>query len=121
MPPRRRPRVCTTDGCHELTTRGRCDGCRSEAEQRRGTAADRGYNSKTYQQARRTVLLRDPVCVVCGVRFSTVSDHWPDSRRDLVAMGVPDPDSPDRMRGLCGPCHSSETAREQPGGWNRRN
>lgn len=116
----RRPRVCSVPDCPELTTRGRCDGCQREAEQRRGTAADRGYNSKAYQAARRRVLLRDPVCVVCKVRFSTVSDHWPDSRRDLIAMGVPDPDSPDLMRGLCHPCHSSETAREQPGGWNQR-
>lgn len=120
MARRRRTRVCSEPGCHVLTTAGRCEDCQRKAEQQRGSAADRGYSGKAWRFARGVVLRRDPVCVLCGVRFSTVADHWPVSRRDLVAMGIADPDAPHRLRGLCGPCHSSETAREQPGGWNRR-
>lgn len=64
--------------------------------------------------------MRDPICVVCGVAFATVADHWPTSRRELVEQGVANPDAPHRLRALCASCHGSETAREQPGGWNRR-
>lgn len=120
MARRRRARVCSTPGCPTLTATGRCEAHKKAAEQLRGTAAERGYSGKAWRFARRTVLRRDPVCTVCGVAFSTVADHYPISRRDLVAMGVANPDTPDRLRGVCGPCHSSETAREQPGGWNRR-
>jgi 5-methylcytosine-specific restriction protein A len=69
---------------------------------------------------RRIVLTRDPICVVCKRAFSTLADHWPDSRKDLIAKGVTDPDAPYRLRGLCAPCHSKETAIAQPGGWNQR-
>ncbi|MER7155437.1 holin, partial [Streptomyces lydicus] len=53
----------------------------------------------------------------CGQR-SAHADHYPLSRRELVARGD-DPDDPRHGRGLCGPCHSSETAQHQPGGWNQ--
>ncbi|WP_433406947.1 hypothetical protein [Streptomyces sp. CA-146814] len=46
------------------------------------------------------------------------ADHWPLSKRELVARGLDEHD-PRRGRGLCHSCHSSETARHQPGGWNR--
>ena len=49
---------------------------------------------------------------------STDADHWPVSRRDLVARGL-DPDDPQYGRGLCHRCHSVATARTQPGGWHR--
>ncbi|CRK55446.1 hypothetical protein [Alloactinosynnema sp. L-07] len=50
---------------------------------------------------------------------STVADHWPLTRRELVAQGL-DPDHPARGRGLCGRCHSRVTAtdRRTRGGWN---
>lgn len=60
------------------------------------------------------------MCVVCKKAFSTVADHYPISRRDLVAMGIRNPDAPERLRALCASCHGSETAEHQPGGWNRR-
>jgi 5-methylcytosine-specific restriction protein A len=62
------------------------------------------------------------VCVLCKRAFATVADHWPTSRRELVEQGVTNPDAPSRLRGLCGPCHSRETANnpDQAGGWNRR-
>jgi 5-methylcytosine-specific restriction protein A len=45
------------------------------------------------------------------------ADHWPLSRRQLAAQGM-NPNDPKHGRGLCTPCHSRETARDQPGGWN---
>jgi 5-methylcytosine-specific restriction enzyme A len=120
MAARARLTVCTVAGCPTLCTGGRCTEHKRAADRQRGSAAERGYGSKAWRFARRVVLRRDPICVLCKRAFSTLADHWPISRRELVAMGVRDPDAPHRLRGLCGPCHSRETAREQPGGWNRR-
>jgi 5-methylcytosine-specific restriction protein A len=50
---------------------------------------------------------------------STVADHWPVDRRELVARGM-NPDDPSGGRGLCASCHGKETAIHQPGGWANR-
>ena len=115
---RRRARtVCSVPGCPNLTDTGRCASCRADAEQARGTARQRGYGGQHENRFRPGVLTRDPVCVLCHQRPSVHADHWPQSRRELIAAGL-DPDDPANGRGLCGRCHSSETARHQPGGWN---
>jgi 5-methylcytosine-specific restriction protein A len=48
-----------------------------------------------------------------------VADHYPLSRRELVAQGL-DADDSQYGRGLCHRHHSQETARLQPGGFNAR-
>ncbi|BBC30010.1 hypothetical protein SGFS_013040 [Streptomyces graminofaciens] len=120
-------RVCSTPGCPEYTQGGRCDGCRAKAEKQRGTARQRGYGGPGWQAARRAVLERDRLCVCTDDGHAhdgpcrqpaTVADHYPDERRDLVAAGVPDPDSPHRLRGICAGCHGRKTAVSTPGGWN---
>ncbi|MER7157325.1 holin [Streptomyces lydicus] len=128
MPRRTGWRVCSVAGCPEFTDQGgRCEGHRQEAEQRRGSSRQRGYGRGHTARFRPGVLARDPQCVCtdeshghptpCGQR-SAHADHYPLSRRELVARGD-DPDDPRHGRGLCGPCHSSETAQHQPGGWNQ--
>ncbi|MDX3087178.1 holin [Streptomyces sp. ME12-02E] len=119
--------VCSVPGCPQLTPAGRCPAHRQQAEQQRGSARERGYDREHEQRFRPAVLARDRRCVCtaeghghtgpCG-QPSVHADHWPISRRELAAAGM-DPNDPDHGRGLCGPCHSSETARHQPGGWNR--
>lgn len=111
-------RACPTPGCPELTRGGRCAGHRDAAEDRRGTARQRGYDT-TWEHRRRRYLIRHPICVDCGA-LANVADHHPTSRRDLLAQGVTDPDAEHRLRALCTHCHSAETARLQPGGWNAR-
>jgi len=123
--PRRALTICPTPGCPEYTQGGRCPGCQTKAEQRRGTSSQRGYGSRHRTTFRAAVLARDPHCVCtesghghdgpCG-QPSRHADHHPLSRRELVDSGQ-DPDDPRHGRGLCGPCHSAETARHQPGGW----
>ncbi|SEG96351.1 hypothetical protein SAMN05444920_109356 [Nonomuraea solani] len=54
MPTRQR-NPCTTLGCAELTSGGHCPTCAVQAEQQRGTAADRGYDSAHRNRFRRTV------------------------------------------------------------------
>ncbi|MGR7002798.1 holin [Yinghuangia aomiensis] len=108
--------VCSRPGCGNLTLRGRCTACRRTAEQQRGTARQRGYGTR-HERFRTAVLARDPRCVVCGQAPSEHADHWPLSRRQLVERGL-NPDDPAHGRGVCQPCHSTETAHNQPGGWN---
>ena len=50
---------------------------------------------------------------------STIADHWPLERVELVEAGL-DPNDPARMRGLCKRCHDSKTARTKPSGFNGR-
>jgi 5-methylcytosine-specific restriction protein A len=66
------------------------------------------------------VLDRDVICVLCGAALATVADHWPRSRRQLVAAGL-DADDPQYGRGLCASCHGTETANnpDQAGGFNQ--
>jgi 5-methylcytosine-specific restriction protein A len=120
--------VCTVSGCPDFTDQGgKCPDHRREAEQKRGSARERGYGGPGWQSARSLVLDRDPHCTCTDDGHghdgracrqpSTVADHYPDERRDLVAAGVPDPDAPRRMRGLCGPCHARSTGTRTPGGW----
>lgn len=108
-------KACPVPGCATPTAGGRCPEHHKAADLGRGTAAERGYTSAGHRRFRRHVLRRDPLCVLCG-RVATIADHWPTSRRDLLALGL-DPDDPQRGRGLCKPCHDRETARHQPGGW----
>ncbi len=111
--------VCPTSGCATITEGGRCGTCRSKAEQVRGSASQRGYNSRSHRiRFRQGVLSKHPFCVLCG-SVATVADHHPLSRRELEAQGL-DPNDPERGRGLCKPCHDRETSTHQPGGWNQR-
>lgn len=113
-------KACSTPGCPELVpTPGRCDQCTRESERRRGSAASRGYGTRHTRRFREAVLARQPFCALgCG-RPSAHADHYPLDRRTLELRGF-DPDDPKHGRGLCARCHSRETAREQPGGWNAR-
>lgn len=114
-------KVCSGSGCPNLTSSGRCNTCNTDADRRRGTAAQRGYTSAGHRAFRAAVLARDPICVLgCG-RPATVADHYPLSRRELVAQGL-DPNAASAGRGLCASCHGKATAAnpDQRGGWNQR-
>lgn len=111
-------KVCSRPGCPNLVASGRCEDCTRVAEAARGTAAERGYDSRW--RRRRAAFLRKPTnlfCRLCGAP-SSVADHWPLSRKELVAAGVKDPDADELLRPLCTGCHNSETSKHQPGGWN---
>ena len=114
-------KTCSVPGCPALVPQGqsRCAGCAREAESRRGSSARRGYGKQHRMRFREGVLAREPICKVCMRRPSTVADHWPLSKRDLIQRKLDDND-PKNGRGLCKPCHDRETARSQPGGWNDR-
>jgi 5-methylcytosine-specific restriction protein A len=103
------PRPCSR--CGQRTFRGGV--CRThylESERRRnarrGSATQRGYDQHHRELFRAPVLERDPWCVVCDDAPATVADHYPLSRKELVA-GHLDPNDPEHGRGLCKPCHDS--------------
>ncbi len=112
-------RVCNVHGCPTLYqgNGGRCPTHTRQADQARGSSQDRGYNTPGHRTFRVAVITRDPVCVLCHVAPSTVADHYPRSRRELVALGM-NPNDPNAGRGLCKKCHDTETAQHQPGGWH---
>jgi len=115
-------RVCSKPGCPNTYegTASRCVEHERKADKARGTATERGYNTRQHHQFRRAVLTREPTCRLCP-NPATVADDWPISRRELVRLGL-DPNDPMRGRALCASCHSSITARTpgQQGGWNAR-
>lgn len=115
-------RICANPGCptiHDGTTGARCPGCAKTAD-RAHWARTRAYSSKAHREFRAAVLHKDPICVLCHLAISTVADHYPKGREDLIQLGM-NPDDPRHGRGLCKRCHDTETARNQPGGWNATN
>lgn len=112
--------VCSVPGCPTLVpASGQCPPCRTRSEQRRGSAARRGYGRTHRDRFRAAVLHRDRRCRACRTAPATVADHWPLSRRELVDRRM-DPDDPAHGRGLCQGCDSAQTAQRQPGGWAAR-
>lgn len=113
----RKPRTpCSVPGCPELTSGGRCEAHRREDTAIRKAAGNAAYSTSRWQRVRKAFLYKHPWCNLCGVQ-ATVADHYPLSRRQLLARGV-DPDTPIHLRPLCAPCHNKETAQHQPGGWH---
>ena len=113
-------KVCNVSGCGTLhdSKGGRCPTHARDADKGRGTARDRGYNTRGHQAFRDAVLTRDMVCVIPDcMQWATVADHYPHSRRELVDMHM-NPNDPRFGRGLCLIHHSIETAQHQPGGFN---
>ena len=108
--------VCNQVGCPELVRledRGRCKAHQAPRDQQH-----RGYSRAAHRtRFRPRVLARDPICRLCHRAPSEVADHWPLSRRELVAKGL-DPDDPKAGRGLCRSCDGRQTATRQPGGWH---
>ena len=113
-------RVCSVHGCPAIYegTHSRCLTHRKDADRARGSATDRGYNTRGHRTFRNQTLNRDPICTLCGVRESTVADHYPHSRKELLELGM-NPNDPEYGRGLCKPCHDAHTAQAQPGGWHQ--
>lgn len=130
----RAKRVCSCTGCPahdgscpEITDGGRCAGCNRAAERQRGTARQRGYDSRHERLFREAVLSAQPLCVCSDTSHlhgpeclapSVHADHHPRDRRELVRLGL-DPNDPEYGRGVCASCHSRSTPLHAPGGWHR--
>jgi 5-methylcytosine-specific restriction protein A len=82
----------------------------------RPSAQERGYGWR-WQQRRELFLTYRQACALCGAR-STVADHYPRTRRQLVADGVADPDAYAYLRPLCRSCHDRHGPRTK--NWGNR-
>ena len=124
-----RMRVCSRPGCPTIHDNGgRCPACRAEAEAiRRPNGSP--YATRGHRQGfRAPVLAKHPYCQCTGqcgkhddmcAQRSTIANHYPTERVDLVAQGL-NPNDPQYGRGECVDCHNAYTARTSPGGWNAR-
>jgi 5-methylcytosine-specific restriction protein A len=100
------PKPCRKCGA-AVVRGGMCARHYKQADKRRGTSAERGYDGQHVRRFRSVVLERDPVCP-CG-EPATRADHYPIERRDLVKAGL-DANDPAYGRGLCERCHNRHTA-----------
>lgn len=111
-------KVCNVHGCPNIhnNTGGRCPSCEAKADAKHW-AKTRAYSSAGHRTFRTAVLTRDPICVICNLAQSTIADHWPMERTELIDAGL-NPNDPARGRGLCKPCHDRWTAQSHPAGWH---
>lgn len=116
--------------CPEIVPTGRCTACERAAERKRNANRAGAYKGAHWAGRRTACLRRDPLCTCDGEHcthppgacytMSTVADHDPAERKDLVAAGDPDPDALHHLKGKCAPCHNRKTGQTRPGGWNAR-
>jgi 5-methylcytosine-specific restriction protein A len=84
------------------------------ADEERRPRSERRYG-ETFERNREILLKPKPLCACgCG-RIADTADHWPVSRRDLIAQGVPDPDALHRLRPLYHVCHARKSGGERRG------
>jgi 5-methylcytosine-specific restriction protein A len=115
-------KFCRKQGCKEYgDDDGYCSKHKREAhsyDQYRGTAAERGYDSK-WRKARLGYLKKHPLCVECErngvVRAATEIDHIRAHRGDKELFW----DSKNNWMALCKGHHSQKTIRED-GGFGRK-
>jgi 5-methylcytosine-specific restriction enzyme A len=108
---------CTSPGCPTRVLSGRCDTHRRYATRQRDTWTS--LYGTAWPRIRADFLRRNPHCALCG-RLSTTADHHPRGIRLLIKQKNPDPHADRHLRPLCQSCHSQETGKYQPGGWNAR-
>lgn len=109
-------RPCTAPGCPNRTYGGRCPQHTKLAGQQR--THWRALYGDDWPRIRLEYLFRHPWCLLCG-RMATVADHHPRGIRLLIKQRNPDLHADRHLRPLCASCHSRETGRREPGGWNR--
>lgn len=98
---------------------------RRRADQRRPTAAQRGYDAAWRRLRDAVIIERGLLCEACGrlgaLRERDAAPSIPVLEVDHIVSIAQRPDlrlAPSNLRVLCRPCHSRRTAREQ--GFARR-
>ena len=111
-------RPCTTPGCSQLVSSGKCEAHRKaddkQYDQRRGSATARGYDAR-WRSARLSYLSRHPLCASCEkdglIEPATVVDHVKPHKGDVRLFW-----DVDNWQPLCKRCHDRKTATED-GRW----
>lgn len=81
--------------------------CAAKRDRKRGTPAQRGYDS-LHRQLRVIVLRRDPVCKICNRAPSTVSEH-------IVPIEQGGATTLDNLQGACATCANRKTVTKDGG------
>jgi 5-methylcytosine-specific restriction protein A len=113
-------RPCRWPGCPALTTARFCESHRKDdrraVDQRRGTAAQRGYGHR-WQKYRKQFIAEHPLCEECRkngrVAATFAVDHIVPHKGDEALFWAPT-----NHQGLCETCHNIKTATED-GGFGR--
>jgi 5-methylcytosine-specific restriction protein A len=80
-------------------------------EQRRPRSSRR--YGPTFERNRKILLSSKPLCA-CGCGWlADTADHYPLTRRELVARGAPDPDALPRLRPMHHACHAKKSGGER--------
>lgn len=115
--------VCSAPGCPTLVAQaGRCEACKARARAARPKTARKGYGA-SWQRTRARYLREHPLCECADCEAvpaplrpaATEVDHI-----DGLGPLGPRGHDPSNLRAMTKACHSRETARAQPGGWNDR-
>lgn len=121
--PSRPKKPCSWPGCQELTTERFCEKHkkqeRKQQDERRGTAAQRGYDAR-WRKARERFLRENPLCVEClragRLTPATEVDHRIPHRGNYDLFW-----DVSNWQALCKQCHSRKTAIEDGGFKGARN
>src|SRR5688572_10552356 len=108
-------RPCRHRGCPALVNGRYCEDHQAEADERererkarldeqRPSAAARGYD-RPWQERRKRILRRDPICRICRKKPSKHVDH-------IVPKAEGGTDDDWNLQGVCHGCHSRKTATE---------
>lgn len=99
---------CANPRCPKTSRARYCDTCKPSHG--RGTRQERGYG-KEWQRLRKLVLSEQPICAEANCfAAATEVDHI-----NRFTRGGPGHFDRDNLQGLCKPCHSRKTVREDGG------
>lgn len=114
------PRACCVPGCtaYALGGKGRCANHARQPETDYRAMTNAMYNTSRWKEMRKKQLAREPVCRVCAeqkkLTHATEVDHIIPHKGDKTLFF-----DVCNLQSLCHKCHSTKTARENPG-WARR-
>jgi len=114
-------RPCTYPGCGQLTHSRRCelhqDVEKKAADQRRGSAASRGYDAR-WKRAKDAFLRQNPLCAECARQGrpaqADLVDHIQPAKGNQELFW-----EPENWQALCTACHNRKTNKRDGGFGNR--
>nr|WP_090644147.1 HNH endonuclease [Paenibacillus sp. UNC496MF] len=111
--PAKSKRPCGQQGCRNLSAERFCQEHKSSTDLQRGTAAQRGYDSK-WRKVRVFFLMKHPLCTRCikenRITAATIVDHIRPHKGDKALFW-----DRNNWQPLCKSCHDTKTVREDGG------
>ena len=107
--PKKPPHICNAPGCTTVVVKTYCTRHTKPPKPKdlRPSAYRRGYGGARWERVRKKVLSRDVICQHCMRALAVAVDHIIPKSEGGAAWDL------DNLQGLCVPCHSIKTRREQ--------